>query len=67
MQKEAQLYKRQIIGVDEIKRDRDTRINLLRNEIEELRNKLEKLEKAHASLSVKYEAAALDNAKMTAE
>jgi len=47
--------------VDEIKRDRDTRINLLRNEIEELRNKLEKLEKAHASLSVQYEAAAIDN------
>lgn len=30
LQKEANLYKRQIIGVDEIKRDRDTRINLLR-------------------------------------
>lgn len=47
--------------MDEIKRDRDTRINLLRNEIEELRNKLEKLEKAHASLSLQYEAAAIDN------
>lgn len=52
LQKEAQLYKRQIIGVDEIKRDRDTRINLLRQEIEELKTKLEKLEKVHASLTV---------------
>ena len=34
--KEAQTFKRQIVGVDEIKKDRDQRVNALRLEIEQL-------------------------------
>jgi len=34
--KEAQTFKRQVVGVDEIKKDRDERVAALRVEIEQL-------------------------------
>ncbi len=34
--KEAQTFKRQIVGVDEIKKDRDQRVTALRTEINQI-------------------------------
>ena len=34
--KEAQTFKKQIVGVEEIKKDRDARVNSLRTEIDAL-------------------------------
>ena len=34
--KEAQNYKREMVGVEEIKKDRDERVDTLRNEIDGL-------------------------------
>lgn len=62
--KDAQSYKRQIIGVDEIKKDRDTRIKILRDDLEDLTLKLEKLEKDHAALTVAYDATSSENTKL---
>ena len=50
--KEAQTFKRQIVGVDEIKKDRDQRVNALRLEIDQLQGQLDKLTTEHASLKV---------------
>lgn len=51
---EAQVYKRQLVGIEEVKRDRDERIKVLRTELEELTTKHEQLEKDHAKICVKY-------------
>lgn len=50
--KEHQTFKRQIVGVDEIKKDRDQRVNALRLEIEQLQGQLDQLTTQHAALTV---------------
>ena len=50
--KEAQTFKRQIVGVDEIKKDRDERVAALRTEIDQLQGQLDKLTSEHAALKV---------------
>lgn len=49
---EAQVFKRQIVGVDEIKKDRDERVKALRAEIDALTVQLDKLTTEHAQLKV---------------
>ena len=46
--KEAQTYKRDIVGVDEVKKDRDERIENFRNEIAEQQGRLDILTSEHA-------------------
>ena len=50
--KEAQTFKRQIVGVDEIKKDRDNRVNALRMEIDQLQGQLDRLTTEHAAVKV---------------
>ena len=51
--KEAQTFKRQIVGVEEIKKDRDERVGNLRNEIDQIQGQLDKLTTEHAALRVR--------------
>ncbi len=50
--KEAQTFKRQIVGVDEIKKDRDQRVTALRAEINQIQSQLDNLTSEHAALKV---------------
>lgn len=50
-----QSYKMQIVGVTEIKRDRDDRLGTLRSELEIMTAKFEKLDMDHTALSVNHE------------
>jgi len=50
--KEAQTFKRQIVGVDEIKKDRDERVSALRMEVNQIQSQLDKLTSEHAALKV---------------
>jgi len=50
--KEAQTFKRQIVGVDEIKKDRDERVSALRMEVNQIQAQLDKLTSEHAALKV---------------
>lgn len=50
--KESQVFKRQIVGVDEIKKDRDRRVANLREEIETLTKKNDKMGSDHAALVI---------------
>lgn len=52
--KEAQEYKRDVVSVDEIKKDRDQRVSVLRQEIDELTGKYDKVSADHAQLKVKH-------------
>ena len=52
--KEAQTYKRQMVGVEEIKKDRDRRLEDLRQEIEALKVKYDKLNGEHAQLQIYF-------------
>jgi len=52
--KEAESYKRQIVGIEELRKDRDSRVEALRCEIEELTAVNEEVVKTNASLSVKF-------------
>ena len=49
------LIQKDVVAIDEIKRDRDERLNQLREELDELSKKYDNLSKDHSSLSVKYE------------
>jgi len=62
--KEAQVYKRKLVGIDEIKKDRDERIKVLRDEIEELSKKHEDLDKKHAIITVKHNALKDDHVRL---
>ena len=50
--KEAQTFKRQIVGVDEIKKDRDERVKALRLEIDILQGQLDKMTSEFAACKV---------------
>lgn len=52
---EMQQYKMQLVGVSEIKRDRDDRLNKLRSELEIMTAKFDKLDMEHTSLSVNHD------------
>ena len=52
--KESQVFKRQIVGVDEIKKDRDRRVAALREEIEILTKKNDKMGSDHAALVIQH-------------
>ncbi len=50
-----QEYKKQLVGIQEIKKDRDDRIEKLREEYEEVAKRHEDLDKEHTSLKVHHE------------
>ena len=50
-----QEYKKDLVGVEEIKKDRDIRIEKLRGELEELFTKFNKVDASHTSMKVNYE------------
>ena len=50
-----QEYKKQLVGIQEIKKDRDDRIEKLREEYETLNKNYEKLEKDHTNITIQYE------------
>ena len=52
--KEAQNYKREMVGVDEIKKDRDHRVSQLREEIDALTVRLDTTSADYASLKVEF-------------
>lgn len=54
--KQSEFFKRQIVGIDEIKLDRDTRIAALRKEIDALMATNEALVKQNASFDVRVKA-----------
>ena len=62
--KEAQTFKRQIVGVEEIKKDRDERVGNLRNEIDQIQGQLDKLTTEHAALRVRAKSIEEDNARL---
>ena len=65
--REVMFLKREKIAVDEIKRDRDQRLKLCRDEIAHLENQLASIEKDHAALQVNYDSAKSENDRMTVE
>ena len=62
--KEAQVFKRQIVGVDEIKKDRDARVASLRSDIDELTEKLDEISAEHASLQVQHKNLQEENTRL---
>lgn len=50
-----QSFKMQLVGVQEIKRDRDDRLDKLRLELEELTERHDRLDKEHTALRVSHE------------
>ena len=50
-----QEYKKQLVGIQEIKKDRDDRIEKLREEFETVSKHFDKLDKEHTSLKVQFE------------
>jgi hypothetical protein len=55
MFREMQEYKMQLVGVQEIKRDRDDRLDKLRQELEQLNQKYDQRERDHTALKVIHE------------
>jgi acyl carrier protein phosphodiesterase len=55
MFREMQEYKMQLVGVQEIKKDRDDRLDKLRHELQEINHKYDSLEREHTALKVIYE------------
>ena len=55
MFREMQEYKMQLVGVQEIKRDRDDRLEKIRLEVEDINRKYDALEREHTSLRVSHE------------
>jgi acyl carrier protein phosphodiesterase len=55
MFREMQEYKMQLVGIQEIKRDRDDRLEKLRQELEQLNQKYDQLERDHTALKVIHE------------
>lgn len=49
------IIKKDFVAIDELKKDRDYRINQLRAELEELSSKHEQLSRDHAALTVRHE------------
>ena len=45
----------QLVGVQEIKKDRDDRLDKLREELEEINQRFDQLEREHTSLKVNHE------------
>jgi chromosome segregation ATPase len=52
---EMQEYKKQLVGISEIKKDRDDRIEKLREEFEFVSKNFETLDKEHTGLKITYE------------
>lgn len=50
-----QEYKKQLVGIQEIKKDRDDRIEKLREEFESISRSFEILDKENTSLKITYE------------
>lgn len=50
--KQCEHFKRQIVGIDELRKDRDERLEQLRKEIDDLTQKNETVEKINAKLEV---------------
>ena len=50
-----QEYKKQLVGIQEIKKDRDDRIEKLREEFEDLAKRYDALDKDHTSLKVHHD------------
>jgi len=57
--------KRQLIGIDEVKKDRDERIGKLRNEIQELQDNFDNLEQEHIALKVKNDQLVFDHDQLS--
>jgi len=55
MFREMQEYKMQLVGVQEVKRDRDDRLDKLRAELEDINKKFDLLEREYTSLRVTHE------------
>lgn len=62
--KESATYKRDIVAIDEIKKDRDVRIKMLRDEIEKLTLQFQTLSKDNALLIVKHDTLDKDHSKL---
>ena len=62
--RESQMYKRDLVGVDEIKRDRDYRLEKQRLEIDELQVKYDNLTGAHAQTNVKCKSLKDENSRL---
>ena len=61
---EAQSFRRNLVGVDEIKKDRDNRVKLLREEIEVITSKYDKIQTDHSVLAVQYKSLESDHARI---
>lgn len=62
--KEAQVFKRQIVGVDEIKKDRDARVAALRQEIDLQQGQIDKITMEHAALKVESKSTRSENQRL---
>ena len=61
--KESEANKRQLVGIEELKADRDARLNAVRQELDLVTTKLAQTESLNASLTVENSTLATENAK----
>jgi chromosome segregation ATPase len=64
---EMQDYKMQLVGVQEIKKDRDDRIDKLRAELDSITRKYDLLEREHTSMKVNYQHVQDEHATLKAD
>ena len=57
-------YKKQHVGIQEIKKDRDDRIERLREEFDQISQKYEELDKVHTTTSIQYEQLKLSHSNL---
>ena len=65
--KEAQSYKRDMVSVEEIKKDRDQRVGLLRSDIDELTVKYDKVSADHAQLRVQHSSLTEEHTRLNSD
>ena len=62
--RESQNYKRDIVGIDEIKKDRDYRLEKLREEVDQLQGKFDKLSGENAQTNVRCKSLTAENTRL---
>ena len=65
LNRESSVFKKDIVAIDELKRDRDIRIKEIRSDFDILQSKFDFLQKDHAELEVRHEALTNIHSKQT--
>jgi prefoldin subunit 5 len=65
LNEESLVFRKDIVAIDELKRDRDARLKILRDELESLTDKFESLQKDNAELSIRHKSLTSIHTKQT--